>query len=72
MLGFEFAFLQLYTYVRILINPQFSFIAFKICHATEEQANQKELCSGFWVDKLTLYNRFSELKSSENQTWITC
>lgn len=30
MLDFEFAFLQLYTYVRILINPQFSFIAFKI------------------------------------------
>lgn len=30
MLDFEFAFLQLYTYVRILINPQLSFIAFKI------------------------------------------
>lgn len=30
MLDFESAFLQLCTCVRILINPQFSFIAFKI------------------------------------------
>lgn len=30
VLDFEFAVLQLDIYVRILINPQFSFIAFKI------------------------------------------